>query len=463
MFKTRIQRWGCDKKRKQVEMVAILRKAYERASEGKMSQFSIRGRPIALDEVHRYFARKGRRIEDIDLERSEDAPTPKAIKCDTPITNIPESDSSQNIANSQTESVHASAVLVPQRPISQQYVMTRIGSIPQAVPSMQVERSFDNFLHGIKIYYSAKLCGPDWILGTVECDDPSLYPSMQLGSLFLEYHDLRTLQDRQASFKALDKAFTMIKTLLIVQDPRLLTYLLESIAYTRSVGYEDLARQLIWYFTSMAIEVLGRMHPISMFGMGLHQASSSTLSDVIERGLGSMVEQFVTNIGDSHLESMRLLLTGSAIMKHQKSYVTASRYLTQLLPIYEYAYGVRSYQTCHALIDKAYLILELGDAVQAERLMEEGKHRAEGILDSNEYIESNMRSLSCKAHLRRVQGNFEESAYILETALLLGEMALDDDHWMMRHARADLIDAQRCDARTKAMPHYHLSSSSSEH
>jgi hypothetical protein len=459
MFKTRIRTWGCDKKKKEIEMMAILRKAYERTSEGKISQFSIRGRPITLEEVHHYFARKGRRIEDVDLERSDDAPTPKAIKCNTPITNILESDSSQDFANSQTRSVHASAVQVPQQPTSQQYIMTHNSSISQAVPSTQVERSFDHFLHGIKIYYSANLRGPDWILGTIECDDPSLYPSMQLGSLFLEYHDLRTLQDRQASSKALDKAFAMIKTLLIVQDPRLLTYLLESIAYTRSVGYEDLARQLIWYFTSMAIEVLGRMHPISMFGMGLHQASSSTLSDVIERGLGSMVEQFVTNIGGNHLESMRLLLTGSAIMKHQKSYATASRYLTQLLPIYEYTYGVHSYQTCHALIDKAYLIMELGDAVQAERLMEDGKYRAEGILDTNEYYESNMRSLSCKAHLRRVEGNFEESAYILKTVLLLGEMALDDDHWMMRHARADLTDAQRCDARTEAMPHYHLSSS----
>jgi hypothetical protein len=61
-------------------------------------------------------------------------------------------------------------------------------------------------------------------------------------------------------------------------------------------------------------------------------------------------------------------------------------------------------QACHTLIDKAYLVLELDDKTQVERLMEERKYRAEGIQDPNEYYESNMRNLSCKAHLRGVQG-----------------------------------------------------------
>jgi Tetratricopeptide repeat/Anaphase-promoting complex subunit 5 len=81
MYKNRITKWKLDKRNKEPEMMAVIRKKCQRDAVRKASEFHIRGRLVDLDRVHRYLKRKGMSIENA-IELS--AATPPELRCSTP-------------------------------------------------------------------------------------------------------------------------------------------------------------------------------------------------------------------------------------------------------------------------------------------------------------------------------------------------------------------------------------------
>ena len=80
MYKTRITQWRLDKKHKENEMRAIVRKNKQLRVQGKTGQFRIRGKSIEFKDVVRYWERKGMRIEDVIAQR-QNSSTPEAVAC----------------------------------------------------------------------------------------------------------------------------------------------------------------------------------------------------------------------------------------------------------------------------------------------------------------------------------------------------------------------------------------------
>ncbi|KAN0092365.1 hypothetical protein V8E51_018212 [Hyaloscypha variabilis] len=84
MYKARIKKWNLDKKTKEAEAWALLRKKLQREAVGKESAFRVRGKTVTIDDVLRYFKRKG--ILDPETQtRAAGPPTPPAIECWTPV------------------------------------------------------------------------------------------------------------------------------------------------------------------------------------------------------------------------------------------------------------------------------------------------------------------------------------------------------------------------------------------
>lgn len=81
MYQRKIAQWELDKKRKAPEMRAILRLARERQAAGQESIFRIRGRRTDIEEVYRYFRRRGEDPTRIDVR---DSPIPPTITVDSP-------------------------------------------------------------------------------------------------------------------------------------------------------------------------------------------------------------------------------------------------------------------------------------------------------------------------------------------------------------------------------------------
>ena len=78
MYKTRIKQWGLDKKHKENEMRAIVRKTKTLDSQGKSASFRVRGRPVDYKDVVSYFKRKNVRLEDVITQRTG-SKTPEAV------------------------------------------------------------------------------------------------------------------------------------------------------------------------------------------------------------------------------------------------------------------------------------------------------------------------------------------------------------------------------------------------
>jgi hypothetical protein len=84
MYKHRIKRWGLDKKTKEHEAWAILRKNMQREAVGKQSAFKVRGKTITIDQLLFYFKRKGILDPERETQNRPRAPTPTAVECWTP-------------------------------------------------------------------------------------------------------------------------------------------------------------------------------------------------------------------------------------------------------------------------------------------------------------------------------------------------------------------------------------------
>ncbi|ERF71434.1 hypothetical protein EPUS_06816 [Endocarpon pusillum Z07020] len=88
MYQRKLAQWGLEKKHKAPEMRAILRIARQRQAAGQHSVFRIRGRQIDIEEVLRYFKRRGEDPSTLDLP--ECAP-PHTITVETPAPSPPPS------------------------------------------------------------------------------------------------------------------------------------------------------------------------------------------------------------------------------------------------------------------------------------------------------------------------------------------------------------------------------------
>ena len=84
MYKTHIQQWGLDKKIKESEMRAIVRKYKQRENQGKSSIIRIRDQVRDFRDFIRYCHRKGISIDDI-VARQTSSPTPEAVALSTPV------------------------------------------------------------------------------------------------------------------------------------------------------------------------------------------------------------------------------------------------------------------------------------------------------------------------------------------------------------------------------------------
>lgn len=82
MYYRKIAQWGLDKKHKGPEMRAILRIARQREAAGQESVFRVRGRRCHIEEVYRYFQRKGEDPARIVIAEWE--PIPLTVTVETP-------------------------------------------------------------------------------------------------------------------------------------------------------------------------------------------------------------------------------------------------------------------------------------------------------------------------------------------------------------------------------------------
>lgn len=266
MYKTHIKQWGLDKKNKEPEMRAIVRKRKQRADQGKCSIIRVRGQVRDFAEVFRYFDRKGVSIDDI-IARQTASPTPEAVECVTPLP---------------------SPILTPQ-----------VLAIP--------ERMF----RCIRDYFKGSFESGTWIktepLSRCYFSKGEENGVDYMNDFEFQCHLACSLFSRdlfQEAGQTLIAATATIKKILSAEDPGTLPRLFVLIENFRRWKRDDIALIVLRQFSALGKVLLSVEHPLSRICEWLQTASWSDFDDIAAICMKSMADQFESVVGPMHQSTL---------------------------------------------------------------------------------------------------------------------------------------------------------------
>jgi hypothetical protein len=262
MYKNHITKWELDKRNKEQEVMAIVRKKCHRDAVGKRSEFRIRGRIVSIEDVHRYLKRKGMSIEDAIARR---AATPLNLRCRTPET-VPSSPANPEIFEAHRR------ILVSIR----NYVLGSIES-----KTWFRDRDDDYFV-------SAK-------------DGVAHAANKFMDSLF-SAHSLLQAGSFQKAGIFLIRGSAAIRDVLLEEYPRTLGRLFEIVFLLREGGWIDCSNIILNQFSKMAAAVLTDMHPLRTIFKCLVSFNLELAEDLFISAWESFTDLFEQTLGSSSLD-----------------------------------------------------------------------------------------------------------------------------------------------------------------
>ena len=260
MYKTHIKQWGLDKKNKDFEMRAIVRKNKKRSDQGKGSIIRVRGQLRDFAEVVRYWDRKGVSIDDI-IARQTASPTPEAVEFFTPV--------------------------------------------PSPILTSQVLIIPERMFRGIRDYFKGSFESGTW----VKTDSPSPCWIIEdeanaagddLNKLFIGCEVACSLLKRSLFHEAgrsLIAATAYIKNILLAEHPESLVELFRLIAYLCRRKRDEMALIILRQFSALGKVLLGSEHPLSRICEWVGSVYASNFFDVVIRCMETIADQFGIFLG----------------------------------------------------------------------------------------------------------------------------------------------------------------------
>ena len=266
MYKTHIKQWGLDKKNKEPEMRAIVRKHQQRTAQGKPSTIHVRGQIRNIEEAFRYWERKGVSIDKI-IARQAASPTPEAVKFFTPVP---------------------SPILTPQ-----------VLAIPEHMfraTSDYIKGSFESGmwydadpLSECRSIKDENNANNDWIRIDEECE-----LARSLSKKKLSYEAVQTLR----------KVIIKIERVLLAEAPSNLTRMFVLIDDLREIKEAKVTLLIFRQFSIMSKALLGSEHPVSLICEWLDKLYESDVGDIAIRCVQIVVGHLQSSIGPLHLSTL---------------------------------------------------------------------------------------------------------------------------------------------------------------
>jgi hypothetical protein len=317
MYKSRIAKWGLDKKNKENEVRAIVWKKTQRDAVGKSSAFKIRAREVDLKDVERYLKRKNLSVEDIIAQWASSAPTPPGLVCLTP-PHIPASPRSPE------------TLAVPER-----------------------------ILANIRNYFLGSFEAGTWISRRSEI--LACISTKKAGNstaLLKDFNDKSA-----AACRLLNKEFFMeagltlvsasagMKDILLAEHPHTLACIFDAIDFFRRTGRPELAPLVLRQFADLAAVILPGLHPLGQICKQLIPLDSSQLEDVTIIARQGAIDCLGSVLGPMHYSTLlhRLQQIEAVQRSDCKSAETALRALLRECESASEQHDRRSLQTLVSL------------------------------------------------------------------------------------------------------------------
>ena len=265
MYKSHIAKWGLDKKNKEPEMRAIIRKNQQRAEQGKRSRFRVRKRDLDFAEVIRYWKRKGVAVDEV-IARSMASPTPETVECFT---------------------VVSSPITPPEDLATPEYILRIIRGYTAASFESGTWVKTDPR----NLCYSTK----------APKDVNSIADFSNMCQLAIE---LFSIQNLDQAHNTLSTTSVKIRKMLIAEQPETLTIILERVVMMQFYHCHDMALRLLHQLSASSKQLLGENHPICLFTAWLAAMPRSQIKDVVSRCFDVVTADFESLVGPTHLSTL---------------------------------------------------------------------------------------------------------------------------------------------------------------
>ena len=371
MYKTHIAKWGLDKKNKEPEMRAIVRKNKQRAEQGKRSNFRVRKRDLDFAEVVRYWKRKGVTVDEV-LARSITSPTPETVECFT---------------------VVSSPITPPDDLATPEYIL--------------------RIIHG---YITASFESGTWVKTDPRTicysikDRKDANQVIRFSNMCYLARELSSTQNFEEAEKTLSAASAISRKMLLAEQPQTIEIILEYVDEMRFYRDREMTLRILGHLSATSKELLGESHPLSLFTAWLAVVPWSQVKAIVSRCFDVMIDNFESLIGPMHQSTLFCRLTS-----HGTDINLALQ--RRLLNKCESALG--SYDT-RTLIVRMELMIRTwseGDTAEAKRM---GKDLL-AFIQSNEAIRDSiwyrMNCYECIAKCHHSLGELDQAIPNLQAAI----------------------------------------------
>jgi hypothetical protein len=269
MYKNRITKWKLDKRNKESEIMAVVRKKHQRDAVGKASEFHLRGRLVDFDNAHRYLKRKGMSIENaIELN----AATPPELRCCTP------------------------------------------DAVPRSPANPEIFEGLLRVFTEIRHYVFGSRDSGTWVLSA----DHQLYfstrgagrgPALTGFRLNLETA-CRLLNDgshtRAGQFLVNGSAY--IQDILLEEEPRAFEIVFCVMMMFQEHGWVDCSNIIFKQFSRMAVTILPEMHPLRQIFNFLQSLGPELAKDFLPNAWASFVDMIEEALDASSVTTIQIRL-----------------------------------------------------------------------------------------------------------------------------------------------------------
>ena len=280
MYKTHIKQWGLDKKNKEQEMRAIVRKSKQLESRGEKATFRVRGRLVDYKDVVRYWERKRVSIDDVVTQRSS-SKTPEAVDYLTS----------------------------PSSPL----MMPESMAIPERILTV------------IRDYFTGSFDNGTWFTEdprkyclTNKVQGDALAPLQSLSRQCYAACLLFARNRFQEAGQILISATSDIKSILLAEHPETLTELFHIVLHLFEYRRDEVAIAILRQFSALARILLGDGHPLFSICQWLTFIHVSDFKYFFVKCWASVGDQFERLLGPMHISTLYCQAYSRGITIEQK-------------------------------------------------------------------------------------------------------------------------------------------------
>lgn len=394
MYKSRLSTWGLDKKKKEHEMLDLVRQGLSQnnGDKDKDKVFLVRGKQISLAEALHYFNRKGIKDPASLLEANPDLQpeysSPEDYDVETPLSSrgdvfdsqnsISDSDYDMSVQSPEIATIAGNAEHIEYlkaadlaserlRQLSDQFGYGDLEPLPPfrsvAVEAhIQGDKPSDpdsgRYLEAIyaqtqahyrDIFEKRKInlsnAGDPWTSTSDESLSDQFY--------YLMYHGYSYLwnDQRRTAFENFDAAFGMVEQLLRESHVGFLIYIFDLVIRHDGTGYEEPLLLLLQQLTQLNELVFrNTSNPIYLIASWLLNAPPDiSRSWIALSTLRKLLDFFQDSIGYFHAETIALLQTFATGLLNKKHYLESAIRFQQLVDAVSLTTSKTCYEVCYAL------------------------------------------------------------------------------------------------------------------